>query len=228
MFGFDPYSDDVPGAFIYDPLARQSRANAASTGFSSDERPPEALAVDLDFSRAGLAGQSVTIECFVKPDASARGDARNAVVPLDALAEADYHFDVSASDDSEMSFAVRELLAVMKALADPSRLRIVAALDGRELCLCQIVELVGLATSTVSRHMSILERARLVDARKDGRWTYFRLAGEQGRPEASDAAALVFRALAQDALVRADSARLKQILKVNPEQLCRQQSECKC
>jgi len=123
---------------------------------------------------------------------------------------------------------VRELLAVMKALADPSRLRIVAALDGRELCLCQIVELVGLATSTVSRHMSILEQARLVDARKDGRWTYFRLAGEQGRPEASDAAALVFRALAQDALVRADSARLKQILKVNPEQLCRQQSECKC
>jgi DNA-binding transcriptional ArsR family regulator len=123
---------------------------------------------------------------------------------------------------------MRELLAVMKALADPSRLRIVAALDGRELCLCQLVELVGLATSTVSRHMSILERARLVDARKDGRWTYFRLAGEQGLPEASEAAALVFRTLAQDAQIRADNARLKQILKMNPEELCRQQSECKC
>ena len=76
--------------------------------------------------------------------------------------------------------------------------------------------------------MSILEQARLVDVRKDGRWTYFRLAGEQGRPEASEAAALVFGALAQDAQVRADSARLKQILKINPEELCRQQSECKC
>ncbi len=123
---------------------------------------------------------------------------------------------------------MRELLAVMKALADPSRLRIVAALHGRELCLCQVVELVGLATSTVSRHMSILEQARLVDARKDGRWTYFRLAGEQGRPEASEAAALVLEALAQDPQVRADSVRLKQILKINPEKLCRQQSECKC
>ena len=123
---------------------------------------------------------------------------------------------------------MRELLAVMKALADPSRLRIVAALDGRELCLCQIVELIGLATSTISRHMSILEQARLVDARKDGRWTYFRLAGEQGRPEASEAAALVSRALAQDAQVRADGVWLKQILKMNPEELCRQQSECKC
>lgn len=123
---------------------------------------------------------------------------------------------------------MRELLAVMKALADPSRLRIVAALHGRELCLCQIVELVGLATSTVSRHMSILEQARLVDARKDGRWTYFRLAAEEGRPVAGEAAELVFRTLAQDAQVRADSVRLKQILKMNPEQLCRRQSECKC
>jgi len=122
---------------------------------------------------------------------------------------------------------VRELLAVMKALADPSRLRIVAALRGCELCLCQIVELVGLATSTVSRHMSILEQARIVDARKDGRWTYFRLA-EEGRPAAGEATELVFRTLSQDAQVRADSVRLKQILKVNPEELCRRQSECKC
>ena len=123
---------------------------------------------------------------------------------------------------------MRELLTVMKALADPSRLRIVAALHGRELCLCQIVELVGLATSTVSRHMSILEQARLIDARKDGRWTDFRWAGEHERSEAGEAAALAFRTLAQDAQIRADNARLKQILRVNPVELCRRQSECKC
>ena len=123
---------------------------------------------------------------------------------------------------------MRELLAVMKALADPSRLRIVAALDGRELCLCQIVELLGLATSTVSRHMSLLERARLVDARKQGRWTYFRLTGDQGRPEAGEAAALVIKALARDDEARADVVQLRRILKMNPEELCRKQSECKC
>ena len=123
---------------------------------------------------------------------------------------------------------MRELLAVMKALADPSRLRIVAALHGRELCLCQVMELVGLAASTVSRHMSILEQARLVDARKDGRWTYFRLADEQGTPAAGEAAALVCRALAKDDQARADRVRLKQLLRVNPEELSRQQSACKC
>ena len=61
---------------------------------------------------------------------------------------------------------MRDLLAVMKALADENRLRIVAALQGRELCLCQIVELLGLATSTVSRHASILQQARLVQSRR--------------------------------------------------------------
>jgi DNA-binding transcriptional ArsR family regulator len=123
---------------------------------------------------------------------------------------------------------MREFLAVMKALGDETRLRIVVALRGRELCLCQIVELVGLATSTVSRHMSILQQARLVDARKDGRWSYFRLAGKAGPPEAEAAAALVIESLRNGEQIRCDSNRLQQILEIDPEELCRRQSECKC
>ena len=122
---------------------------------------------------------------------------------------------------------MRELLAVMKALADENRLRIMAALDGRELCLCQIVELLGLATSTVSRHASILQQVRLVDSRKEGRWTYFRL-DENAPSQAAEATTLVVRALKGDSQARQDAKRLRQILKLNPEALCRQQSECKC
>jgi len=121
---------------------------------------------------------------------------------------------------------MRETLGVMKALADESRLRIVAALNRRELCLCQIVELLGLATSTVSRHMSILQQARLVESRKDGRWTYFRL-DDTGPAEASESAELIVRQLRKDSQVRNDSKRLKEILKIDPEKLCRTQSECK-
>lgn len=121
---------------------------------------------------------------------------------------------------------MRETLAVMKALADESRLRIVVALKGRELCLCQLVELLGLATSTVSRHMSILQQARLVESRKDGRWTFFRL-DEMAPPESREAAELVVRQLKKDGQVRDDLKRLKGILKIDPEQLCRTQSECK-
>jgi DNA-binding transcriptional ArsR family regulator len=122
---------------------------------------------------------------------------------------------------------MRELLAVMKALADENRLRVVGALQGRELCLCQIVELLGLAHSTVSRHMSILHQARIVESRKDGRWSYFRLATKDESAEAAAAASLALQSLNHDGKIKSDAKRLKQILKTDPEALCRQQSECK-
>ena len=74
---------------------------------------------------------------------------------------------------------MRELMAVVKALADENRVRIVLALQPGELCVCQIVELLRLAPSTVSKHMSILEAARLVDRRKQGRWMFYRLAEDE-------------------------------------------------
>ena len=122
---------------------------------------------------------------------------------------------------------MRQLTALMKALTDEHRLRAVVALEGRELCLCQLVELLGLATSTVSRHMSILQQARLVDSRKDGRWTYFRLSEETGSEEARQATGLVLAFIGRDPRIREDAKRLKQILKLDPEVLCRRQAECK-
>ena len=115
----------------------------------------------------------------------------------------------------------------MKAMSDRNRLRILVALKSRELCLCQIVELLCLATSTVSKHMSVLQQARLVDTRKDGRWTYFRLADADQPEMVRQVAELAVNALAKDTTVREDAKRLKQILKADPEQLCRSQSGCR-
>ena len=89
------------------------------------------------------------------------------------------------------------------------------------------MELLGLAPSTVSRHMSILHQARIVESRKDGRWSYFRLARGDESPDAAAVAALVLKSLAGDGTTTADAKRLKQLLKMDPEVLCRQQSECK-
>jgi hypothetical protein len=75
--------------------------------------------------------------------------------------------------------------------------------------------------------MSILCQARLADSRKKGRWTYFRLAGEDSPAEARRVASLVIAALGGDAQIRADVKRLKEILKIDPEDLCRRQNECK-
>jgi ArsR family transcriptional regulator len=121
---------------------------------------------------------------------------------------------------------MRDVVNVIKALADEGRLRILMALSHQELCVCQIVELLQLAPSTVSKHMSILKQARLVDSRKQGRWIYYRLADEEVPADARLATDLVRRLLSRDAQIRRDTRRLRQILKLDPEELCRRQHRC--
>ncbi len=68
--------------------------------------------------------------------------------------------------------SLKEILAITKALADENRVRMLLVLRGREVCLCQLADFIGLALSTASKHMSILRQAGLVETRKDGRWLY--------------------------------------------------------
>jgi len=76
---------------------------------------------------------------------------------------------------------IRAALRVTKALSDGQRIRIMMLLRGGELCVCRIVEVLALAPSTVSKHLSILSEADLVEVRKDGRWAYYRLARGEAR-----------------------------------------------
>ena len=61
------------------------------------------------------------------------------------------------------------------ALSDPGRLRVLMALDGRSLCVCQLTQLLGLAPSTVSKHLSVLKQAGLIKEKKIARWVYHEL-----------------------------------------------------
>ena len=115
---------------------------------------------------------------------------------------------------------MRDLMAVLKALADENRVRALMALRAGELCVCQIIELLGLAPSTVSKHITILKQARLVDSRKQGRWMFYRLAKHEASVEARKIAALVSQLLADDPQMRDDARRLERILKIDPEVLC--------
>jgi ArsR family transcriptional regulator len=65
--------------------------------------------------------------------------------------------------------------AVLKALGHPSRLLMLEALVEGELCVCDLQSLVGSDLSTVSKHLSLLREAGLVQSRKDGLWVYYRL-----------------------------------------------------
>lgn len=79
---------------------------------------------------------------------------------------------------------MKEFIKVMKALSDPSRVKIVKLLQRRELCVCEIKEALGLAQSTASKHLRTLEDAGLITYSKDGLWVNYRLADGSESPYA--------------------------------------------
>lgn len=72
--------------------------------------------------------------------------------------------------------AVDRLEVVFKALADKTRLRILALLGNNEVCVCHIHDTLDLPQPTVSRHLAYLRRAGLVDVRRDGVWMHYQVA----------------------------------------------------
>src|SRR6188474_1536081 len=72
--------------------------------------------------------------------------------------------------------AIDQLEVVFKALADRTRLRILALLGKNEVCVCHLHDSLGLPQPTVSRHLAYLRRVGLVDVRRDGVWMHYQVA----------------------------------------------------
>lgn len=118
---------------------------------------------------------------------------------------------------------MREFLNITKALADENRLRMLMALRQGEVCVCQIAELTGLALSTVSKHLSALYQAGLVNARKEGRWMYYSLPGTGTPRAAREAVAWVQRSLDGNERIAQDEKRMKKVLAMDLGELCKRQ-----
>lgn len=67
----------------------------------------------------------------------------------------------------------------LKAVADPTRLKIIKALSQHELCVCELMLLLDAQQSAVSHHLRILKDANLVVERRQGKWSFHRLAGDR-------------------------------------------------
>jgi len=93
------------------------------------------------------------------------------------------------------------------ALADPTRLRLLNLMQGREVCVCYFVEILGQGQPKISRHLAYLRNAGIVNARRDGKWMHYCIQ----RPENPSAAAILDAALAVltvDKKMQADLLRL--------------------
>jgi ArsR family transcriptional regulator len=115
---------------------------------------------------------------------------------------------------------MNELTSIFKALSDETRLRIVKLLERGELCVCDIVEALGLIQPKVSFHLGVLKEAGLVRDRKEGKWIHYRF-------DESDAfrrflILSVLERMPEDK-VHADTVRLKKWLekKSNMAKTCR-------
>ncbi len=115
---------------------------------------------------------------------------------------------------------MKEFLSIAKALADANRTRMLMFLRGGELCVCRVLGVLKLAPSTVSKHLTILQQAGLVQSRKEGRWVYYRLADGSASPCVRQAIAWVHKTLADDPAAIADAKRLKLVNKTSVESLC--------
>lgn len=120
---------------------------------------------------------------------------------------------------------MREFMNITKAVADGNRVRALLALRKGELCVCQITELFGLAPSTVSKHLSILFQAGLVESRKDGRWIYYQLPGKDAPVVVREALDWIKKSLAENPRVLEDTKELKRILRQDPAELCKRQTQ---
>ena len=80
---------------------------------------------------------------------------------------------------------MKAFIRVMKALSDPTRVKILKILENRMMCVCELQTALGTAQSTASKHLKMLEDAGLVASRKDGLWVNYTLADGRQSPYAS-------------------------------------------
>jgi ArsR family transcriptional regulator, arsenate/arsenite/antimonite-responsive transcriptional repressor len=115
---------------------------------------------------------------------------------------------------------MKETIIIAKALADGNRTRVLMFLRAGELCVCQIMEMLGLAPSTVSTHLNVLHRAGLVQSRKEGRWIYYSLPGQDAPPNVRDVLRWLQESLAIDPQIAQDAKKVKAVCRMRLDELC--------
>lgn len=106
---------------------------------------------------------------------------------------------------------VKKLIGTLKALSDEIRLRIINLLSSHdELCVCKIVDALSLPQSTVSRHLTILKNAGIIQDRKHGQWIYYKLL--VGKDDGSFIEALINSEFKKNTVLEKDAEVLKKQL----------------
>ncbi len=116
---------------------------------------------------------------------------------------------------------INDVLKLSQALSDSSRVRILSFMPTGELCVCQIVKVLGLAPSTVSKHLAILEQAGLLVSRKKGRWIHYQRPGSKAPAGVREALRWLDRQAAGDPQLARDRREAARAVRLGAEEICK-------
>ena len=106
-------------------------------------------------------------------------------------------------------YFVRDLTLFYAALSDPTRLRLLSLMRNGEVCVCYLQEVLQTNQPKISRHLAYLKRAGLVEARRDGKWSHYRLKKMNG--DLGKILSQTLIGLGHEAQIIKDARRLKQV-----------------
>ena len=113
--------------------------------------------------------------------------------------------------------SLRAYETAMKAASDPTRARILKMLEGGEMCVCQIIAVLSLSQSTVSKHLFLLRAAGFVRDRKDKKWIYYELEKNSDNAFAARVLKSLRKWMNDDPVIVADQARVTRARELGPE-----------
>ena len=115
---------------------------------------------------------------------------------------------------------LRDFIKLSKAISDEARVRILKLLENQELCVCQLMFILEMGQSTVSKHLGILKNAGLIEVRKDWTWSFYKLSKEGMNTYNRKLLKFLSSILNDDSLILKDEERLREVIKKDIKILC--------
>ena len=115
---------------------------------------------------------------------------------------------------------LRDYETVLKAAADPTRVRILKILEGGEMCVCQVIAILSLGQSTVSKHLFLLRAAGLIKDRRDRKWVHYSLDRGSDSPYAGRMLRNLRDWLNDDPVIAKDRERAAMARAIGPMTIC--------
>src|SRR4030042_5267598 len=110
---------------------------------------------------------------------------------------------------------MKEIAIIFKALSDDTRLRVIKLLQERELCVCELMQVLDMSQPRISRHMSVLKNAGFVDDRREGKWVHYFLCNGTDNEDIKRILQSFSQMANDNKLVQEDKKKLKKALRLS-------------